>query len=140
MLYVIGLNPWSLLTIKREAVTFDFINIESRITKVTHHIDNLGEATLFSKGSEAVDVLKEIKSRYDEIHVEDVSPVGAVLNGNDIDPNDLHIYVLDIIGEVSNAHAIDDYEEEEYIPSATNGDYSPSKPWDTPGMSIKDFI
>jgi hypothetical protein len=57
------------------------------------------------------------------------------------DPNaELHIYVLDIIGEVSNAHAIDDYEEEEYIPSSTNGDYSPNNPWDAPGMSIKDFI
>lgn len=31
-------------------------------------------------------------------------------------------------------------EEEEYIPSAENGDYSPSNPWDAPGMSIKDFI
>ena len=32
------------------------------------------------------------------------------------------------------------FDEEEYIPSATNGDYSPSNPWDAPGMSIKDFI
>lgn len=24
--------------------------------------------------------------------------------------------------------------------SATNGDYSPSNPWDAPGMSIRDFI
>ena len=28
----------------------------------------------------------------------------------------------------------------EYIPSAENGDYSPSNPWDAPGMSISDFI
>lgn len=27
-----------------------------------------------------------------------------------------------------------------YCPSATNGDYSPSNPWDAPGMSIRDFI
>ena len=32
------------------------------------------------------------------------------------------------------------YKEEEYTPSATRGDYSPSNPWDAPGMSIKDFI
>lgn len=32
-----------------------------------------------------------------------------------------------------------DYEEE-YIPSSENGDYSPSNPWDAPGMSISDFI
>ena len=27
-----------------------------------------------------------------------------------------------------------------YTPSAENGDYSPSNPWDAPGMSMKDFI
>ena len=31
-------------------------------------------------------------------------------------------------------------EEEPYCPSATAGDYSPSNPWDAPGMSISDFI
>lgn len=31
-------------------------------------------------------------------------------------------------------------EEEDYTPSATAGDYSPSNPWDAPGMSVKDFI
>ena len=29
---------------------------------------------------------------------------------------------------------------DEYCPSSTNGDYSPSNPWDAPGMSINDFI
>ena len=31
-------------------------------------------------------------------------------------------------------------DEEEYCPSSTHGDYSPSCPWNAPGMSIKDFI
>lgn len=31
-------------------------------------------------------------------------------------------------------------EEEYYCPSATAGDYSPSSPWNAPGMSIRDFI
>lgn len=31
-------------------------------------------------------------------------------------------------------------EEDDYCPSSTNGDYSPSNPWDAPGMSIRDFI
>lgn len=31
------------------------------------------------------------------------------------------------------------YEDDEYT-SATNGDYSPSSPWNAPGMSIRDFI
>lgn len=30
--------------------------------------------------------------------------------------------------------------EERYAPSATNGDYGPSAPWNAPGMSIRDFI
>lgn len=34
----------------------------------------------------------------------------------------------------------DKYENEEYIRSSTNGDYSPSAPWGAPGMSISDFI
>lgn len=31
-------------------------------------------------------------------------------------------------------------EDDEYTPSATRGDYSPSNPWDAPGMSMSDFI
>lgn len=34
----------------------------------------------------------------------------------------------------------DEEDDDEYIPSSTNGDYSPSNPWDAPGMSIRDFI
>ena len=30
--------------------------------------------------------------------------------------------------------------DDDYIPSSTNGDYSPSNPWDAPGMKISDFI
>lgn len=31
-------------------------------------------------------------------------------------------------------------EDDEYIPSAERGDYSPSNPWDAPGMRMSDFI
>lgn len=31
-------------------------------------------------------------------------------------------------------------DDNEYVPSSTNGDYSPGNPWDAPGMSIHDFI
>ena len=31
-------------------------------------------------------------------------------------------------------------EDEEYTPSAENGDYGPSNPWDAPGMKTSDFI
>lgn len=30
--------------------------------------------------------------------------------------------------------------DEQYTPSAEAGDYSPSCPWNAPGMSISDFI
>jgi hypothetical protein len=33
-----------------------------------------------------------------------------------------------------------DLAEEYYVPSASNGDYSPSNPWDAPGCSIDMFI
>lgn len=35
---------------------------------------------------------------------------------------------------------VDECDNDEYTPSAENGDYSPSNPWDAPGMSVKDFI
>lgn len=30
--------------------------------------------------------------------------------------------------------------DDDYTPSAENGDYSPSNPWDAPGMKLSDFI
>lgn len=42
--------------------------------------------------------------------------------------------------EDRNYNRLYDDEENDYTPSATNGDYSPSNPWDAPGMSIRDFI
>ena len=32
------------------------------------------------------------------------------------------------------------YDDGDYTPSSTRGDYSPSNPWDAPGMSVRDFI
>lgn len=48
--------------------------------------------------------------------------------------------------EIKAAEDCKRYEEgtpdclDNYCPSATNRDYSPSNPWDAPGMSIRDFI
>jgi hypothetical protein len=53
-------------------------------------------------------------------------------------------YLAEIEEVSGDTDACDDFEEycgnEEYTSSATNGDYSPSNPWDAPGMSIRDFI
>ena len=47
----------------------------------------------------------------------------------------------EILEEIANNNFDDeDLGDKEYCPSSTNGDYSPSNPWDAPGMSIKDFI
>ena len=46
-------------------------------------------------------------------------------------------WAFDVDGIRSECEEDDD---EDYIPSAENGDYSPSHPWDAPGMSVKDFI
>lgn len=45
-----------------------------------------------------------------------------------------------IIEDVSEDEWDESDWDDDYVPSATNGDYSPSHPWDAPGMSIKDFI
>lgn len=42
--------------------------------------------------------------------------------------------------EITAEVVADSIYSEEYVPSSENGDYSPSNPWDAPGMSIRDFI
>lgn len=50
-------------------------------------------------------------------------------------------YEFDIDGVRSEDEGSEwDDDDEEYVPSAENGDYGPSNPWDAPGMSIHDFI
>ena len=45
-----------------------------------------------------------------------------------------------IIVDTTNEDVARSYLEDEYIPCAENGDYSPSNPWCAPGMKISDFI
>ena len=57
-------------------------------------------------------------------------------------------YLERVPEEFNELDFVDDYDyigedigtEDDYTPSATRGDYSPSNPWDAPGMSIHDFI
>lgn len=48
------------------------------------------------------------------------------------------------VTKVAVCEDIEDYiyddEEAHYTRSSTNGDYSPSNPWDAPGMCVSDFI
>lgn len=60
----------------------------------------------------------------------------VILDASDV--KSLEITVLEDEADKEQEYSeIGDYH---YIPSATAGDYSPSHPWDAPGMSIHDFI
>ena len=69
-----------------------------------------------------------------------------VLKGSGITKDELEALGFDYINcwlEDAEYDDLEDYwedEDEEYVPSSTNGDYSPSNPWDAPGMKISDFI
>jgi hypothetical protein len=41
---------------------------------------------------------------------------------------------------LEEADGLEFYEDRKRYTSCTAGDYSPSNPWDAPGMSIRDFI
>jgi len=55
-----------------------------------------------------------------------------------------NLCVLAEMDEVNgDTEACEDFEQsydDKYCPSSTKRDYSPSNPWDAPGMSIRDFI
>lgn len=49
-------------------------------------------------------------------------------------------YQIEYEFDIDGIRSEDEENDEEYVPSAENGDYSPGNPWDAPGMSIHDFI
>lgn len=49
-------------------------------------------------------------------------------------------YQIEYEFDVDGVRSEDKEYDDDYVPSAENGDYSPSNPWDAPGMSIRDFI
>jgi hypothetical protein len=66
-----------------------------------------------------------------------------VIKGSCITADELKELGFDYVNDWLEDADTDDWEDEdddEYIPSSTNGDYSPSNPWDAPGMSVSDFI
>lgn len=66
----------------------------------------------------------------------------SAYNYRDLVPKEIdELAFLDEDGDEYYAEDYEHYDEDdEYTPSATRGDYSPSNPWDAPGMSIRDFI
>ena len=49
-------------------------------------------------------------------------------------------YQIEYEFDIDGIRSVDEENDEEYVPSAENGDYSPGNPWDAPGMSPSDFI
>ena len=109
----------------------------------------LGEYTHKREGNECLitDYICLVKLEYDLYLVTHTEKVYGGWTGNPIttesatfeDYSSAADYMntfIDAFNEFDN----DKEDEEEYVPSAENGDYSPSNPWDAPGMSIHDFI
>ena len=68
-----------------------------------------------------------------------------VIKGSCITKEELAELGFDYINTwIEDATDEDEWEEsdwdDDYIPSAERGDYSPSNPWDAPGMKLSDFI
>lgn len=59
----------------------------------------------------------------------------------EIKADEIHAMVEWILNDYQASSEDEDFDyDEDYVPSAENGDYSPGNPWDAPGMSIHDFI
>lgn len=53
---------------------------------------------------------------------------------------DTYLYFQGRLYEAPYLNEDNSQKDDKYIRSSTNGDYSPSNPWDAPGMSVSDFI
>ena len=54
--------------------------------------------------------------------------------------NESYVYIGDDLENIRYELGTFEEDDEEYVPSAENGDYSPSNPWNAPGMKMSDFI
>lgn len=110
------------------------------ITGVAHSLDKAKE--LFAKV--VVDEKKYAKEHDWTIYVDSDDEFDAGEDGS-YDAEHAHFYIEEV-DAIDDDTAYDcqfgdeNSECEEYVPSAENGDYSPSNPWDAPGMKISDFI
>lgn len=109
--------------------------------------------------SKVIDALVDNTTRYETIHycrmeldMSDEQLTFFGLDPRDCDPEDcdncpcydcVHRYMFDDrdnVEEDTEDENDADWDDSHEARSCTNGDYSPTHPWDAPGMSIKDFI
>ena len=91
-----------------------------------------------------IELVRELLTSIDDNCYEFSEKVN-VIKGSGISAGELKTlgfdYMNDWIEDTSEGEWEEpDWDDEDYIPSATRGDYSPSNPWDAPGMKISDFI
>lgn len=95
--YVIGLSRSNLLSLEYR---FDYKTGEDYLLRITHGLRDLEFATLIEGEETAYKTLQEIKDKYNEVNVVVSNIFEAVVNGNDFDPNQLHIYEVNIGREI----------------------------------------
>lgn len=93
--YVIGLSPNNLLQI---GCKLNYETGYAVISNITHGIMDLDIATTIHGKENAYDALKEIQDCYNDIHVTARTILEGMIDGNDIDPMQLHIYEV-IVGK-----------------------------------------
>ena len=108
-----------------------------KYSEMTKFLNNHGIMVMQPVIANAVDA--QLEHSIDDNLFEEICD--AVFNAyleNAFDP-DLDIWYL-VDNELTNRGLKESWNDEDDVPSSTRGDYSPSNPWDAPGMSIKDFI
>lgn len=95
--YVIGLSPYNLIDVEFGC---NYNSGKMFIRKIVHGLRNIDEATVIGGKKDAQKMLKEIQDRYDEINVSPQNILESIIDGDDIDPMQLHIYEVIIGREV----------------------------------------
>ena len=95
--YVIGLSKTNLLQIE---FGMNWSNGQTSVQRITWGVQYIDEATMLPGKNVAMETLQEIKDNYDKILVFAPTVFEALVNGDDIDVNKLHIYKVELGREV----------------------------------------
>lgn len=93
--YVIGLTPFNLLQIEFKA-EYTPVDIVTCVFRVTHGIMNITSATQIHRLEDAECILRDIQTHADEIYFHKETILESIIDGNNIDASQLHIYEVNI--------------------------------------------
>lgn len=95
VIYVIGINQYNLIEIYEHSLyTPDGIILA--ISKVVHGNRYIYNATQFCNLEDARKILQEIKDNRNSIHFMRETILESIIEGNDLDVDNLHIYEIDM--------------------------------------------